>query len=72
MVTQSDTKVKHTINEGDILQALREKGVVEDVMKQLHFDSGGSGIAAAKPATHYVNKDEKVAVNLTGKKGIKG
>ncbi len=61
-----------SINEADVLDALKEKGVVDDVMKQLHFDSRGSGAhisASSKPATHFINKDEKYALNLA-KKGI--
>ena len=43
-------------------------------MKQLHFDTGGSETRlpeSMKPATHFVNREEKFAINLTGKKGKK-
>ena len=53
---------------------MRQKGIVEDVMKQLHFDTGGSETQfpeTMKPATHFVNREEKFAINLTGKKGKK-
>ncbi len=69
---ESETTPKHATNEADILRALRERGVVEDVMKQLNLGSGGftkEPSAPSKPATHFVNKDEQFAVNLIGKKG---
>ena len=69
---QNEKRAKGTISEADILQALRQKGIVDDVMKQLHFDGRETGThiaAEIKPATHFVDKDDKFAVNLTNKKG---
>ena len=71
---QGGTKTRHSINGADILQAMRQKGIVEDVMKQMHFDTGGSETPlpeTMKPATHFINREEKFAINLTDKKGKK-
>lgn len=66
-VLRDSNKSSHQepFGEQDMLQALREKGVVDDVMRQLQFKSGGGVIESdGKPATHFVDRDDKV--QLTG------
>ncbi|XP_033119568.1 centrosomal protein of 76 kDa-like [Anneissia japonica] len=49
--------------EQELLAALREKGIVDDIMRQLQIGEdvghGQHGQHPQRPATHYVNKEEK-------------
>ena len=63
-----------------IFQALRSKGVISDVMSQLKFDPSNGEHApqslvysqqtqSMKPATHFIDKDAKLATKLTSYRG---
>ncbi|CAB1321411.1 unnamed protein product [Coregonus sp. 'balchen'] len=41
-----------SLSEEDFLRALQRRGIVDDVMKDLHFSK-----STPKPATHYIDKD---------------
>ena len=57
------------LHEQDLLRALREKGVVEDIMQQLQFDTGHGHMSTGAPATHFVDKDDRVTATTTMKRG---
>lgn len=61
----------------DLLEALRQKGVVDDILRQLQFDSGGvhpgmqngALTGAPKPATHFIDKDDKLTTAVNARRG---
>ena len=61
------------LNEDYLLAALREKGLVDRVLQQMHF-TNGSGMTEMqpqeppRPATHFVNREDKVMQMLQMKK----
>ena len=71
---QDETGKRGELGEQDVMQALRQRGLVEEIMKRLEIggsgrDSAGSKVIGqpsrghhkAKPATHFLNKDDQVA-----------
>lgn len=55
------------ITERELLSALNQKGVLDEIMSRLQFQSTGGATSltnvpglAGKPATHFINKDEKL------------
>ena len=64
------------LREEDLLEALRKKGVIDDVMQQLQFEtthnmSNSENVAPMtnaeemKPATHYIDKDSRLSAKQT-------
>ncbi|KAM9308041.1 centrosomal protein of 76 kDa isoform 2-T2 [Gastrophryne carolinensis] len=44
-------------SEEDLLKALRKRGIIDDVMKELHFDGQLRELTSTpKPATHFIDK----------------
>ena len=70
VIHESSSSHPGSLREQDLLQALREKGVVDDIMRQLQFDSGGQHMSNGKPATHFIDTDDKVAISSHLKKGM--
>ncbi|ELT93283.1 hypothetical protein CAPTEDRAFT_130762 [Capitella teleta] len=65
-LSEVKTSNRENIQQVDLLNALREKGFIDDVMKQLKFDSTASTSANVlghhpKPATHFTHPTEKVS-----------
>lgn len=52
------------VREEDFMQRLRQRGVLDDIMRQLQFDDGRG---TPKPATHGLNADEKLNVPAISK-----
>ena len=73
----SGSQPGHDITEQQLLQVLRDRGVVDDIMRNLQFErTQQTGAAARAPvmrgeepkaATHFVDRDSKMTVPL--KKG---
>ncbi|KAK6186561.1 hypothetical protein SNE40_008576 [Patella caerulea] len=55
--TEFEGKEGH-ISENELMRKLRERGVVDNIMKQMHFD-GEMNIP--KPVSHFTNKDRQQA-----------
>ncbi|KAK3086421.1 hypothetical protein FSP39_018251 [Pinctada imbricata] len=47
------------VSEQDILQKLRQQGVVDDLLQQIQF-SGGQQASGGRPATHFVDREDKL------------
>lgn len=45
------------LSESDMIEKLRNRGVVDEIMNQLHFSGGAQ---AAKPATRILDVDDQV------------
>ena len=70
---QDESGSRGELGDQEVLDALRQRGLVEEIMARLQIggsgkDSAGSKVIGqpsrghkARPATHYVNKDDKVA-----------
>ncbi|XP_075069368.1 centrosomal protein of 76 kDa isoform X1 [Mixophyes fleayi] len=52
----------HNFSEEDLMKALRRRGIIDDVMKELHFleDSHLRDLTSTpKPATHFIDKEPR-------------
>ena len=52
------------IGEQEILNRLKQRGVVDNILQQIQLDGGLDG---RKPATHFVDKENAIR-NIGGKK----
>ncbi|XP_064610638.1 centrosomal protein of 76 kDa-like isoform X2 [Liolophura sinensis] len=55
------------VREDDFIQRLRQRGVIDDIMRQLQFDDGRG---APKAATHGLYADEKLTVPAVNKANV--
>ncbi|XP_071091691.1 centrosomal protein of 76 kDa-like isoform X1 [Haliotis cracherodii] len=53
------------VSEQDLMQKLRQKGVVDDILHQLHFD-GNSAIGP--PASHFMDRDSHATQHTASKR----
>lgn len=56
------------VSEQEIMQKLKERGLVDDLMSNLQFQNQGDGQSLRRPATHFLDQDDKVT-NLPVKRG---
>ena len=59
------------LNEDNLLSALRERGLVDKVLQQMHFTNGATDLPFQephRPATHFINKEDDVRQTLQPKK----
>ena len=61
-----DERDRMEYTESDMIEKLRNRGVVDEIMNHLHFSGGAQ---AAKPAAHIPNIDDKLNHGAV-KKGI--
>lgn len=54
------------VSEQDLMQKLRQKGVVDDILHQLHFN-GNSAIGP--PASHFMDRDSHATQHTASKRG---
>ena len=57
------------VSEQELLQKLKQRGLVDDILQHLQFDNRVDGQGMRRPATHFQDKDDKVT-NLPVKRGI--
>ncbi|XP_076112649.1 centrosomal protein of 76 kDa-like [Mytilus galloprovincialis] len=48
------------VSEQEIMQKLKERGLVDDLMSNLQFQNQGDGQSLRRPATHFLDQDDKV------------
>ncbi|XP_077982929.1 centrosomal protein of 76 kDa-like [Glandiceps talaboti] len=51
---------KEPMSEQELMEALRQRGLVDDVMRQLQFDSVPEKAERGRPAAHFRDKDDRV------------
>ena len=53
----TDGAEKMDLSETDMIEKLRNRGVVDEIMNHLHFSGGAQ---ASRPATHILDVDDQV------------
>ncbi|XP_030605812.1 centrosomal protein of 76 kDa [Archocentrus centrarchus] len=60
-VRDDQSSARRSLSEADFLRALQRRGIIDDMMKELHFTQEAGTEAETgpptKPATHFVDKD---------------
>ena len=57
------------VSEQELLQKLKQRGLVDDILQQLQFENQGDKQTLRRPATHFQDHDDKVT-NLPMKRGL--
>ncbi|XP_060069379.1 centrosomal protein of 76 kDa-like [Ylistrum balloti] len=48
------------VGEEELLQKLKQRGLVDDILQKLQFDSSSGGANNGRPATHFLDKDDRL------------
>lgn len=54
-ITQTGNEMDH-LTESNMIEKLRKRGIVDEIMNHLHF----SNTEASRPAAHLINKDDQL------------